>query len=133
MTERDPILKIVEAMQKADKPLILNHIAKRANESAQLVNYHLCQMIKKGLVLCLNEDDKKYYILQPIFYDENWLIALYKMLTPFVEGMGDKIGYEQYSLDISQERVVINILVMFLRRFEDELEKGDFLNTSNNV
>ncbi len=120
-------------MQKADKPLILNHIAKHAGASAQLVDYHLGQMIKKGLVLCLNEDDKKYYILQPIFYDENWLIALYKMLTPFVEGMSDKIGYEQYSLDISQERVVINILVMFLRRFEDELEKGTFLNTSNNV
>ena len=133
MTEKDPIMRIVEVMQDADMPLILNHIAKRADASAQLVDYHLGQMIKKGLVLCINEDDKKYYILQPIFYDENWLTALYKMLTPFVEGMCDKIGYEQYDLDIPQERVVINILVMFLRRFEDELEKGTFLNTSNNV
>lgn len=133
MTERDPILKIVEVMQCADKPLILNHIAKRADASAQLVNYHLGQMIKKGLVLCVEEDDKKYYMLQSIFYDENWLTALYQMLTPFVEGMSGKIGYEQCNIDLSTERVVINILVMFLRRFEDELEKGDFLNTSNNV
>jgi len=133
VTDKDPILRIVEVMQDADMPLILNHIAKRADASAQLVDYHLGQMIKKGLVLCIDEDDKKYYILQPIFYDENWLTALYKMLTPFVEGMSDKIGYEQYDLDISQERVVINILVMFLRRFEDELEKGTFSNTSNNI
>ena len=133
MTDKDPILKIVKAMQDADKPLILNHIAKRAKTSPQLTDYHLGQMIKKGLVLCVDEYDKKYYMMQPIFYDENWLTALYQILTPFVEGMGDKIGYEQCDLDLSQERVVINILVMFLRRFEDELEKGTFSNTSNNV
>lgn len=133
MHDKDPILKIVEAMQDADKPLILNHIAKRSDTSPQLADYHLGQMIKKGLVLCIDEEDKKHYMLQPIFYDENWLTALYQMLTPFVEGMSGKIGYEQCELDVSQERVVINILVMFLRRFEDELEKGAFLNTSNNV
>ena len=133
MANKDPILKIVEVMQAADKPLILNHIAKRAEISAQLADYHLGQMIKKGLVLCIDEYDRKHYMLQPIFYDENWLLALYQMLTPFVEGMSDKIGYEQCDPDISLERVVINILVMFLRRFEDELERGAFLNTSNNV
>jgi len=133
MHDKDPILRIVEVMQNADKPLILNHIAKRAEASPQLVDYHLGRMIKKGLVLCVDEYDKKYYILQPIFYDENWLTALYQMLTPFVEGMSDKIGYEQCDQDVPQDRVVINILVMFLRRFEDELQKGTFSNTSNNV
>lgn len=133
MHDKDPILKIVEAMQNADKPLILNHVAKRAKISPQLADYHLGQMIKKGLVLCIDEYDKKHYILQQIFYDENWLTALYQMLTPFVEGMSGTIGYEQHDLDLSQERVVINIMVMFLRRFEEELEKGAFLNTSNNV
>ncbi len=129
MSDKDFLLTIVETMQKADKPLIMNHIAKRAGISPQLVDYHLEQLINKGLVLLVKDNDKKYYILQPIFYDENWLDALYKMLTPFVEGMSGRIGYEQCSLEISSERVIINILLMFLRRFETELEKSDLFKT----
>jgi len=129
VSEKKTLLTIVETMQRADKPLIMNHIAKRSKLSPQLVDYHLEQMIKNGLALLIKEDDKKYYMLQPIFYDDNWLNALYEMLTPFVEGMSGRIAYEQFTNDISQERVIINILVMFLRRFEDELDKIELFKT----
>jgi len=127
---KDHVLTIVETMQKADQPLILNHIAKRSKLSPQLVDYHLEQLIKKGLVLLAEEEGKKYYLLQPIFYDENWLDALYTMLTPFVDGMSGRIGFEQFDLEISKERVIINILIMFLKRFEGELEATKLFKTS---
>ena len=129
MSDKDFLLTIVETMQRADKPLIMNHIARRSKISPQLVDYHLEQMINKGLVLLVEEENKKYYMLQPIFYDENWLNALYTMLTPFVEGMSGHIAFEQFDTEISKERVIINILIMFLRRFEGELEETELFKT----
>lgn len=116
-------LKIIRVMQKINRPLILNHIAKRCNIAPQLADYHLQKMIKKGLIVS-TFNEHEYYMLQPIFYDKNWLTALYIQLTPFLEDMAKENGLSMNQTDQPAEKVVINVFTMFLKRFEEEIEKG---------
>lgn len=123
MKDPDIVLKIVEAMQQSGKPLILNHIAKRTKIPVQLVDYHLEKLIENGIVYSIKQDGNNYYMLQPVFYDENWLNALYAQLTPFVESMndGESILFDQAK--VPEGKVVINIITVFLGRFQVEIEK----------
>lgn len=121
-------LKIIRVMQRANNPLILNHIAKRANMAHQLVDYHLEKMIKNGLASVYSgEGGKTYYMLQPIFYDKNWTLALSNQLIPFIQEMSKPgmIVYDLVGEDVTVERVIVNVLVAFLQRFEEEIEKMD--------
>lgn len=129
MKNQDVVLKIVEVMQQSGKPLILNHIARRTRIPVQLVDYHLEKLIESGIIYSLKENGSTFYTLQPVFYDGNWLNALYAQLTPFVEDMADgDILFEQTK--IPREKVVINIITVFLGRFQVEIEKTfkSFLN-----
>jgi len=129
----DVVLKIVRVMQKANKPLILNHIAKRAKTAPQLVDYHLEKLIENGIICSIDDDGSTYYALQPAFYDENWLNALYVQITPFVEAMagGGSILFEQAK--VAEEKVVINVLSIFLERFKEEIQKTFKKSLTKNV
>jgi len=125
-------IKIVGVMQRANNPLILNHIAKRARIAPQLVDYHLEQMIKKGIAyLHTDENGNKYYMLQPIFYDKNWTYALSNQLIPFIQEMSKPgmLVFDQADEKTSVERLIINVFVTFLKRFEEEVEKLDWLHS----
>jgi DNA-binding MarR family transcriptional regulator len=118
--------KIVKAMQKADRPLILQHIAKATKLTPQLVSYHMKQMIECGIagIYPVEQDlGNIYYTLQPAYYDKKWLDALFVALTPFVEEMGKNIDADQAKVDTSV--AVIRNLSMFLRLFEDKIQKLD--------
>ena len=79
-------LEIVKCLIDESAEMILNHIAKKTKRSAQLIEYHIKQLIEKKIVICRNDiNNKKYYSLTPIFYDESSIDALYTYLTPFVE------------------------------------------------
>lgn len=116
-------LRIVAELQRANKPLLLGHIAKRTDISRSLVQYHVQKMLRDGLLLTTEYDGKTWYLLQPVFYDENWLNALYNQLTPFIEEMaaGDKVSFEQ--ADVTNDLVVVNVLGVFLQRFQQEVRK----------
>lgn len=124
MSLEETQIKIVRIMQNTNKPLILNHIAKKASLAPQLVDYHLEQMIKKGLVYVIEEEGKKYYILQPVFYDRNWLDALYNQLTPFILELAEEGNIFLDQVEIDKSKAVLNILGAFLKRFEEEAEKA---------
>lgn len=82
-------LEIIKCMINENAEMILNHIAKKTKRSAQLIEYHIKQLIEKKIVVCAQrgtpENHKKYYSLTPVFYDEGSIEAIYMYLTPFVE------------------------------------------------
>lgn len=127
-------VRIVEAMQKADKPLILQHIAKAAKLTPQLVSYHMKQMIEWGIagVYPIEQDPgNTYYTLQPAYYDKKWLDALFVALTPFVKEMGKNIDVDDQA-KVETPVAVIHNLSMFLRLFENKIQKLD-LRTKNQL
>ena len=117
-------IRIVKAMQKAKKPLILQHIAKESKMSPQVVAYQIKQMQEWGIVGEIQPEAdpfKTYYTLQPAYYDKNWLNALYAALTPYVEALGKMLDYDQAT--VKPEQVTTRNLAMLLRLFEVEAEK----------
>jgi hypothetical protein len=111
-------------MQKTGKAEIVQHIAKESGLAPQLVAYQIKQMLEWGIVGEVKPDDdpfKTYYILQPAYYDKNWLNALYAALTPYVEALGKMLDYEQAK--VTPEQVTTRNLAMLLRLFEAETEK----------
>ena len=116
-------IRIVKAMQKANRPIIMEHIAKKTNLTHQLVSYHLKQMVEWGIAgtYPVEQDfGNTYYTLQPPYYDKAWLDALFAALTPFVEEMGKNIDMDQAKVEASQ--AAIRNLTMFLRLFESKIE-----------
>jgi len=116
-------IQIIETMQKAGKPLILQHIAKRSKLTPQLVSYHMKQMIQWGIAGTVQSPDftdpKVYYVLQPAYYDENWLNSLFVLLEPYMKAL--TIDFEQ--TEVGHTKSVIRNLSMFLRLFEHKIEK----------
>ena len=117
-------IKIVQLMQKANRPLIAEYIAKKTKLSHQLVSYHLKQMVESGIAGIYpieEEPGVTYYALQPPYYDPQWLEALYAALTPFVEDTAKTLDLEQAT--VSSPQAVLRNLTMFLRLFEKKIEK----------
>lgn len=118
-------ITIIEAMQKANKPLILQHIAKRSKLDPQLVVYHMKQMIAWGIAGTVQSpdlsDDKTYYVLQPAYYDEGWLESLFALITPYITALKEQIDFEQATVDPA--KAVVRNLSMFLRLFERKIDK----------
>lgn len=117
-------LRIIRTMQNANRPLILQHVAKECGMTPQAVKYQLKQMVDWGIggtILHPDNADKVYYTLQPAYYDKNWLNSLYALLTPYVQALGKMLDYDQAKM--KPEEVLTKNLSMLLRLFEEEAEK----------
>ena len=76
-------LDIIKCLIDEGEPLILNHIAKRTENSPQSIEYHIKQLIDDGVLHCAaNTDNRKYYFLSVPFYEPALIDALYGALTP---------------------------------------------------
>lgn len=97
-------LEIIKCLIDERAEMILNHIAKKTKRSAQLIEYHIKQLIEKKIVVCAQRgagnNIKKYYSLTPIFYDESAIEALYMYLTPFVETLSKECPGDMEYIDI---------------------------------
>jgi DNA-binding transcriptional regulator GbsR (MarR family) len=116
-------VRIVKAMQKANRPLILQHISKLSKISVQLTAYHMKQMVEWGIAgtVDVNGDDKTYYMLQPAYYDRNWLEALFALMLPYLTGMQKQMDFSEAKVESPQ--AIVRNLSMFLRLFEEKIEK----------
>lgn len=114
-------ISIIEAMQKARKPLILQHIAKKSRLTPQLVSYHLKLMIEWGIINVYQEQEKTLYVLQAAYYDEGWLEALCAVMTPYLKAMSRDMDLSQ--IQVQPAKALIRNLAMFLRLFEKKIEK----------
>lgn len=116
-------LRIVKAMQKANRPLILQHISELSKVSTQLTAYHMKQMVQWGIAgtVELNGDEKTYYMLQPAYYDRGWLEALFAIMLPYLTNMKEQMDFSGAEVDPSQ--AIVRNLSMFLRLFEEKIEK----------
>jgi len=108
-------------MQKARKPLILQHIAKKSGLTPQLVSYHLKLMIEWGIINVYQEQEKNLYVLQAAYYDEGWLEALCAVMTPYLQAMSRDMDLSQ--IQVQPAKALIRNLAMFLRLFEKKIEK----------
>ena len=112
-------LEIVKCLIDESAEMILNHIAKKTKRSVQLIEYHIKQLIEKKIVVCRQDaNNKKYYSLTPIFYDESSIDALYTYLTPFVETLS-----KEYPEDIEYDNIVC-ILGYMLELFISDASKS---------
>jgi len=112
-------IRLVEAMQKANKPLILQHVAKLSKLTPQHTSYHVSQMIEWGIVLKVEHEDKTYFILQPAYYDRGWRESLFALMTPYIEAMISQTDFSQAK--VSEAKASIRNLIIFLRLFEKKI------------
>lgn len=113
-------VKIVQALRRANQPLILHQIAKRSRMSHQLVSYQLEQLVEWGIIIASVNGDKTYQ-LQKTYYDEQALEKLSIKLLPYMKAISDKMDFSQ--VKGSTTEAVVKNLFMFMRIFESEIEK----------
>lgn len=113
-------VKIVQALRRANQPLILHQIAKRSKMSHQLVSYQLEQLVEWGIIIASINGDKTYQLQKP-YYDEKALEKLSIKLLPYMKMISDKMDFSQ--VKGSTTEAVVKNLFMFMRIFETEIEK----------
>lgn len=114
-------VKIVQALRRANEPLILHHIAKRSRLSPQLVSYQLEHLIEWGIVTSTVDGEKTYYQLQKLYYEDQALEKLSVTLLPYMRSISGKMDFSQ--VKGSTTEAVVKNLFMFMRLFETEIEK----------
>ena len=117
----DSKTKIVQALRRANEPLILQHIAKRSRMSHQIISYQLEKLIEWGIITSFVDEDKTYYQLQKPYYEEQALEKLSTKLLPYMKGISEKMDFSQ--VKGSTTEAVVKNLFMFMRIFETEIEK----------
>lgn len=122
MTNEVP-LKIIAALQKADKPLIAYQISRKVKESPQLVDYHLKSLVQKQVVLQTEDGDSKYYFLQPSFYLVEAEISLMKVLTPWIEEFAKQTEVDNPPNADKKQVVLDNLYYYFLLFFQKSSKK----------
>ena len=118
----DSKVKIVQALRRANQPLILHHIAKRTRMSPQLVSYQIEQLIEWGIVTTNIDEEKTVYQLQEVYYDNQALEKLSKALLPYMIKISDNMDFSQVKGEATE--AVVKNLFMFMRLFETEIEKS---------
>jgi len=83
-------IDIVRLLRTKDKPLTAYTISKLIKQNTSSVYNELRKLEKKGIVIGVNTNRKKYYILQPFFYDSNYWVLLIESLKPVIEEISDK-------------------------------------------
>lgn len=122
MDSNDTELKIVLTMIEYGEPLICLHIAKKSKLDQQLVAYHIKNMLEKGILLKEEAENKKYYYLQPVFYDKTAIEMLFLSLTPFVEQFPKGIDFEKCENEDSI-KVSSECFQTLLKVFQNRLTK----------
>lgn len=106
-------LQIIVHLQKADRPLIANHIATAIGARSSLVDYHLKKLIREGIVLTTTDQYGRYYLLQPSFYLEEAETALMKVLTPWVEEFSRQTEITDEMKGTNEQIVYANLKAFF--------------------
>lgn len=127
----DSKVKIVQALRRANEPLILQHIAKRSRTSRQLVSYQVEQLVEWGIITTSVIEDKTYYQLQKPYYDDQALEKLSTKLLPYMRNISDKMDFSQ--VKGSTTEAVVKNLFMFMRLFETEIEKSFAKSKSKSI
>jgi len=113
-------LKIIKVLQEADRPLILNHVAREVGESPQLVDYHLRSLVEKQVVLQTEDVSSKYYFLQPSFYLVEAETSLMKVLTPWIQEFAKQTEVET---DSDKKQAVLDNLYYYFSLFLKKVSK----------
>ena len=116
MSNNNTKLAIIKCLIDERNPLILNQIAKKIGQSAQLTEYHIKQLWECGILKCEPIDDRKCYFLSSPFYDEGWIAELYQCLTPYAESIATE-------LDDADSESVIHTMAYLLELFIDDLNE----------
>lgn len=127
----DSKVKIVQALRRANQPLILHHIAKRSRISRQLVSYQVEQLVEWGIITTSVIEDRTYYQLQTPYYDDQALEKLSTKLLPYMRSISDKMDFSQVKGEATE--AVVKNLFMFMRLFETEIEKSFAKNKPKSI
>lgn len=113
-------------LRRSDRPKLLNHIAKDTGLQPQLVDYHIRIMMKMGTVITISENGKKYYMLQPVFYDETLIEGVASALLPVLEAFSKEIIFEQ--IKTTPKKALFesfkNLLEIFILEIQNDFEKN---------
>lgn len=109
-------VKIAFYMYKADRPLSLSQLAVESSISPQLLSHHLPQLISEGIAIMVEEGGTKYYLLQPFYYDEGIMNAIFNTFSPIVEFISrSECDYSQAQAE--PEDIIANNIQALLRFF----------------
>jgi len=114
--------RIIRTMISAEKPLRLSELAKESGIYKEKLQYNLRNMIEKGLILTIMEDGKKYYIPQPIFWNNDILYKINERIIPIIKDIYNSIDYSQVDNPNTSESL-INCLQMSLKLFSFEIDE----------
>jgi len=112
--------EILQILLDSETPMYLAEIAKKVNQTSQLVQYHLTALVDEGILLTYVEDRKRYYGLQPVQYKYT-PDRLYEFVMPLIEDMAKHIKCEQtYE---TPKRILANNLILILERFAEDIDE----------
>jgi len=120
--EKDLQPRIIRTLISAEKPLRLSNLARESGIYKEKLQYNLRILIDKGLVLSAEEEGKKYYAPQTIFWDNDVLYSINERLTPIIKEINDTIDCSQAKFPDTPEPL-INCLQMSLKLFSFEISE----------
>ena len=112
------IVKIMFTLVHAKKPITLSAIAKQTDIPANLVFYHLKNLIKDSIVL---ETEEKTYYCQPILNDNEENEDLEALMMVMIRMLIREIKIE-HPTERKLGKAILNNLRMYMQLFELEAE-----------
>ena len=101
--------------------MTLIQISKASDLSPQLLNHHLPLLIQEGVALQIENNDTKYYMLQPFFYDEGIMEAIFATFIPIIKFI-DKEESNYTQTDEHKNKIIINCIQTLIHFFNIEIE-----------
>jgi len=105
-------LKIFLAMLNADRPMRMVDISDETGISIQLVYHHIPNMVKDGIVLPVDIEGEKHYMVQEVFLNDDVFKMLSEFMLPVIKYIGNNLSYEY--TDLEHQDVIRNNLMLYI-------------------
>lgn len=111
--------RIIRALIIANKPLRLYEITNKTGMSKERILKNLKKMISIGYLVMKEHEGVKYYVLQPIYWNNDIMYGMYERTLPFLSEINEEIDRSQ----TNNPNIVLDNLQMVLALFNYNIEE----------
>lgn len=102
--------KIVAAMYNIGQPSRQTDLVKELGMSPQLIDYHIKELIQKGIISIVEDENGcKYYVLSEIFYDESLFEGVRDILYPLADAVSQSIHVDDTKIVVENSKYLVEL------------------------
>lgn len=102
--------KIVAAMYNIGQPSRQTDLVKELGMSPQLIDYHIKELIQKGVISIVEDENGcKYYVLSEVFYDESLFEGVRDVLYPLADAVSQSIHVEDTKIVVENSKYLVEL------------------------